>query len=150
MNIKEIKEAVEKLEKQANELNESLNKSKESEEKKNDIDWISTLLKWWEWICWMFLSWSTIHFFLDYYHSGELGAAAWFALFVIMIAAAFKDVTKCLLMPERLSDDEQKMKNERKAEKKRKKALKKQLKNAVPLNEMKTILEENGYKITKE
>ena len=151
MNIKEIEEALEKLEKQAKELNKSLNESlNKSEEKKNDIDWIPTLLKWWQWFVWMFLSWSNVHFFLDYYHSGELGVAAWFGVLVIMTAVFFKDVTKSLILPERLSDKEQKAKNERKAEKKRNKELKKQLKKAAPISEMKTILEENGYTVTRE
>jgi ABC-type protease/lipase transport system fused ATPase/permease subunit len=86
---------------------------KESEIKKNDIDWIPTLLKWWQLFVWMFLSWSTIYYFLDYYHNDKLGVAALFGLLVIMIVAFFKYVTKSLLPPERLSDEEQKAKNKR-------------------------------------
>ena len=147
MENKEIMDRLDSLSKQITEISETVNgKSEDKEEKKNSIRWSLTILKWLWWLWVMFLGWDTIVLFLTCYKVGDIEIASLFGVAVIAFTVIFKNVTKNMLRPERLSDDEQREKNKKKEEKKHRKELKKQGK----IGEMQAYLEKNGYSVTKE
>jgi hypothetical protein len=147
MENKEIMDRLDSLSKQITEISETVNgKSENKEEKKNDICWPLSILKWLWWLWFMFLGWDTIVFFLMCYKVGDIEIASLFGITMIAFTVIFKNVTKNMLRPERLSDYEQREKNKKKEEKKHRKELKKQGK----IGEMQAYLEKNGYCVTKE